>query len=271
MRSRLRLNHCAALVALGILGVLVSPAAAGLAEWQSAVASGTPAGYTNLNITSPIVADIGMYSEATGGGISYEFIVNATNDGASSALMGTAQSPAAGDRAGLKWEQWNNTLHYGTTVFGVADFDSGVSNTPGVDTHVVFVNNGVDTLLYVNGSFAATIAGSSPTLSGMVGIGQVYASPAANFDALTGKIIGVAVYDAALSAAEIAAHARAYGIPEPGSLMLLLLAGSGLALRREDSARNGRLRVSRRRTPHLRQRSPAGECVVEGRARRLTG
>ena len=49
---------------------------------MAAVATGTPAGYTNSNLAAPIVADIGAYSEATGGGITYEFIVNVTNDGA---------------------------------------------------------------------------------------------------------------------------------------------------------------------------------------------
>lgn len=202
----------------------------GVAEWMAAVAAGTPAGYTNSNLAAPIVADIGTYSEATGGGISYEFIVNATNDGASSALIGTfANPPAVGDRAALKWEQWENTLHYGATVFGVADFDSGVANTPGVNTHLVFVNNGTDTALYVNGALATTIVGASPTLSGTVGIGQAYNPVGAHLDPLTGTILGVAVYDAALSAAEIAAHHAAFLIPEPGSVLLVSLA-LGLAL-----------------------------------------
>jgi hypothetical protein len=211
--------------------IFSSPSArAGLAEWEAQVAAGAVAGYTNTNIASPIVADIGVYSETTGGGVSYEFIVNATNDGVSSALMGTAQSAAlvTGDRAGLKWEQWENTTHYGTTAFGVADFDSGVVNTPGVDTHLVFVNNSVDTLLYVNGALAATIAGSSPTLSGNVGIGQVNNAPGDNFDALTGTIIGVAVYDSALNPEEIAAHSAAYFIPEPAGLALAIVGLSGL-------------------------------------------
>jgi hypothetical protein len=217
-------------VALGVMTFCVSPAAAGVLEWQAAVAAGSPAGYTRTHITSPIVDNIGTYSEA--GGVSYEFIVNATNDGVSSALMGTFENPApVGDRAGLKWEQFNNTLHYGTTVFGVADFDSGVNNTPNVDTHVVFVNNGTDTLLYVNGGLATTIAGSSPTLGGQQGIGQVFVPSGAHIDRLTGRIIGVAVYDTALGAAEIADHARAYRIPEPSSLILLLVAAIGLLWR----------------------------------------
>jgi len=232
MRSRLTLNFLASLASLGVLVAVSAPASAGLPEWQAAVASGTPAGYTNTNITSPIVADIGVYSEATGGGVSYEFIVNATNDGASSALLGTfANPPAVGDRAALKWEQWPDTLNDGTTIFGVVDNLSTVANTPGVDTHVVFVNNGTNTALYVNGSLADSIAGT-PTIAGMVGIGQVDNPAGAPLDPLTGTILGVAVYDAALSADEIAAHARAFVIPEPAALSLLLVAATGLALRR---------------------------------------
>ncbi|HEY3393878.1 MAG TPA: LamG-like jellyroll fold domain-containing protein [Lacipirellulaceae bacterium] len=194
----------------------------GVAEWMAAVAAGTPAGYTNSNLAAPIVADIGTHSDATGGGISYEFIVNATNDGASSALIGTFENPPpVGDRAALKWEQWQDTGNYGATVFGVADFDSGVTNTPGVDTHLVFVNNGTDTALYVNGALAGTIAGASPTLSGTVGIGQAYNPAGAHLDPLTGTILGVAVYDSALGADEISAHNSAFLIPEPGSILLV--------------------------------------------------
>ncbi|RIK82607.1 MAG: hypothetical protein DCC67_06965 [Planctomycetota bacterium] len=232
MRSLLRFRLCYLLAAPFGLFALEAPAVAGLPQWQGAVAAGTPAGYVNTNITSPIVADIGTYSETTGGGVTYEFIVNATNEGASSALMGAAQNPAGGDRAGLKFEQWPDSLTYGTTAFGVADFDSGVPNAPGVDTHVVFVNNSVNTLLYVNGAFAATILNSSPTLSGLVGIGQVYNGAAAAFDPLTGTILGVAVYDAALPANEIAAHAQAFAaVPEPAALAIALVAGCCIALR----------------------------------------
>lgn len=215
---------CTVLIAFALLA---TPAIGAVSHWLDEVALGTPAGYVATNIASPIVADIGVYSEATGGGVSYEFIVNATHDGPSSALMGTRENPAVGDLAGLKWEQWNSTGTYGATAFGVADYDSMVANSPGVDTHLVFVNNGTDTLLYVNGGFAATMAGATPLLSGNVGIGQVY-DPGGNFDILTGTIHGVAVYDAALSADEIAAHARSFAIPEPTSL--LLLAASSLAL-----------------------------------------
>jgi hypothetical protein len=232
MRSAFTLNITLALVVVSVNTIYVLPASGALTEWLAEVAAGTPAGYTNTGITSPIVADIGTYSEATNGGITYEFIVNATNDGASSSLLGNFAPPAVGDAAALKWEQWNNTLNYGVTAFGVLDYDSGVANTPNVDTHVAFVNNATNTLLYVNGSLAATINGASPTLGGTIGIGQAY-SPSGSIDPLVGRIIGVAIYDAALGAAEIGAHARAFAIPEPSSLILLVGgAACGLLRRR---------------------------------------
>jgi hypothetical protein len=234
MRLSLARNTSAsvgAFAALFVVAILASPANATLSDWQAAVAAGTPAGYTNTNITSPIVADIGLYDETTNGGVSYEFIVNATNDGDSSALMGKRGTPAPGDAAALKWEQFANTEHYGTTVFGVADFEAPVTNTPNVDTHVVFVNNSVSTRLYVNGALAFNILGSSPTLAGTVGIGQAY-DPSGNFDPLTGTILGVAVYDHGLSADEIAAHSEAFFIPEPSGLALAFGAVVCLLLRR---------------------------------------
>jgi hypothetical protein len=223
MRQSSWLTSLVSFVSVCAVTSFVSPASGALPEWLAQVATGTPVGYSRTNITAPIVDNIGTYNETTNGGISYEFIVNASNAGVSSALMGTFENPApVGDRAGLKWEQFSDTQHYGTTVFGVADFDSGVTNTPGVNTHLVFVNNATNTLLYVNGSLAGTITGSSPTLGGQQGIGQIFVPSGAHIDRLTGTIHGVAVYDAALNAAEIAAHSRAFFIPEPSSLVLLL-------------------------------------------------
>jgi hypothetical protein len=220
------------LVAIVCLCCASSAARGGVADWLAQVALGTPAGYTNSNLAAPIVADIGAYDDTTGGGVTYEFIVNATNAGDSSALIGTFANPATADRAALKWEQWSNTGNYGTTVFGVADFDAGLANAPGVDTHLAFVANGTDTAIYVNGALAGTILGSSPTLSGTVGIGQAYNPAGAHLDPLTGTILGVAVYDAALSPNEIALHSDAYRIPEPGGFALICLAlGSSAWLR----------------------------------------
>jgi hypothetical protein len=207
--------------------LIASAADAALVDWQAAVAAGTPAGYTNANVTSPIVADIGVYNESTNGGISYEFIVNATNADGSSALMGRIHFQTNLDSAALKFEQFQSKGTYGVTNYNSRDYDSRIPNAPGVDTHLVFVNNSVDTLLYVNGAFAATISGVSLTLTGQVGIGGAARSIPTSFrDPLHGTIIGVAVYDAALSPAEVAEHARAYGVPEPTALALVTLGGA---------------------------------------------
>ncbi|MBN1854207.1 MAG: PEP-CTERM sorting domain-containing protein [Pirellulales bacterium] len=228
-------------VSLCTLAVLVFASASAkgdLAGWLAEVAIGTPAGYTNTGIsgTAPITADIGIYDETTAGGVSYEFIVNAGNGGDSSAFMGSLVAPV-GDSAGLKFEQWANTGTYGATAFGVADYDSGIPHILNEDHQVVFVNNGTDTTIYINGVLTGTIAGFSPTLSGVTGIAQAYRhDTGATIDPLDGTLIGVAVYDGALSPDEISTHYRAY-IPEPGSFVLLGLCASilGLAWRHRSS------------------------------------
>ncbi|MFI4860770.1 MAG: LamG-like jellyroll fold domain-containing protein [Phycisphaerales bacterium JB063] len=219
-------QHLGAGVAALAIG---ASASAGIVEWQAAVA-GDSAGYMNTGIASPIVDNIGSYDDSTNGGVTYEFIVNATNDGVSSALMG-ARDTGVGDNGAVKWEQWPDTTTFGATAFGVADFDSGVSNIPGVNTHVVFIADGTDMDVYVNGSYSGTMAGASLALSGDVGIGQAYDPIIGNFDVLTGTILGVAVYDSALSASSVSQHYNAY-IPEPGSFALLGMGGLAMLRRR---------------------------------------
>ena len=220
MRQILRHASVAACV-LAIAAFATTPVEGGLAEWLAEVAADTPAGYTNTGISgaAPITDDIGTYDETTGGGISYEFIVNAGDGGPSSAFMGSL-GPPVGDSAGLKFEQWQDTGTYGATAFGVADYDSGIAHILNQDHQVVFVNDGTDTAIYINGALAGGIAGFSPTLSGVTGLAQAYRhSDGFAVDALDGVLIGVAVYDAALPAGEIATHWNAY-IPEPSSLVL---------------------------------------------------
>jgi len=119
---------------------------------------------------------------------------------------------------GLKYEQWNNTGTYGATVFGVMDYDFGVPTAPGEYTHLVFVASQAagTTDLYVNGVLQGSVA-AAITLSGRVGIGYGAqgADASGRFDDFDGDILGVAIYDRALSVDEIAANADKYFNPIP--------------------------------------------------------
>lgn len=218
------------LFGLFIATTIASAAHADISDWLSEVASGSPAGYTATGIAAPITADIGTYDDATGGGVTYEFIVNAGNGGASSALMGSLAAPV-GDSAGLKFEQWPDSGTYGATAFGVADYDSGIAHLVNVDHQIVFVADGTNTSIYLNGALAGSIAGFSPALSGLTGIAQAYNhSNGTTIDPLDGTILGVAVYDSALAAGEIRDHYNAFAIPEPSAVILGGLAMAFVAL-----------------------------------------
>jgi hypothetical protein len=159
------------------------------------------------------VYDIGAY----GGEQTYEFIVrsNPNEQEASMCLIGRRDF---GDtQTGLKYEQWNNTKTYGATVFGVTDYDFKVPNAPGEYTHLAFVSSTAvkKTDLYVNGVLEGSVP-TAITLSGMVGIGYGAQNrpPAVSFfDNFDGDIFGVAIYDKALSADQIAVNADKYFNP----------------------------------------------------------
>ena len=102
------------------LMLVASTAHAGIDEWLAA-ASAKGAGYTNTGIASPIQDDIGTFDAATNGGVTYEFVYNADVGGASSAFMGSLSAPA-GDSAGLKLEQWQNTGTFGRDGFWCCRF-----------------------------------------------------------------------------------------------------------------------------------------------------
>ncbi|UCF17711.1 MAG: LamG domain-containing protein, partial [Phycisphaerales bacterium] len=118
----------------------------------------------------------------------------------------------------LKYEQYENTGNYGATVFGVMDYDYGVATAPGEYTHLVFVSSETAgaTELYVNGELVGSVP-TAITLAGVVGIGQAIRDPegAAFIDNFDGDIFGVAIYDRALTADEIAANADSYFSPIP--------------------------------------------------------
>jgi hypothetical protein len=198
---------------------------AATASWQAAAAADSPV-FIATNVADGTY-DIGTY----GGEQTYEFVVrsNPTETQPSMCLIGRRDF---GDtKAGLKYEQWQNTGTYGATLFGVVDLDFGVANNPGADTDVVFVSSEASgtTALYVNGVYQASVD-DAISLSGSVGIGYGIQDPnlhagAASFDNFDGVIYGVAIYDAALSDEEIAAHSAAFSAPlidvtEPGDLVL---------------------------------------------------
>ncbi len=151
--------------------------------------------------------DIGEF----GGEMTYEFLVrsNPAETQASMALIGRL---GFGDTTvGLKYEQWNNTGTYGATAFGVADYDFGVANDPGVPTHLVFVSSeeAGTTTLFVNGAEMASID-AAMTLSGKVGIGRAIREDESVIDDFDGEIMGVAIYDRVLSSGQIRINADTF-------------------------------------------------------------
>ncbi len=196
----------------------------GISGWQSSAEMLSP-GFIATDITEPQLTDIGVYDIATGDGITYEFIYEVPEVmGASSAFMGSLSAPT-GQSAGLKFDQWPNSGTYGATAFGVADYTSAVPHAVGEVAHVVFVADGTDLGIYVNGEFAESLAGASIALSGMTGIGHAYNhGNEGSVDALDGVILGVAVYDSALSADAISGNFTAF-VPEPGAFSIALVLG----------------------------------------------
>lgn len=208
----LRVGGFAGSLGIGVLTVtevVIPPPTGSPAAWLTAVNTGTPVQYSNTLLPGPVVEDIGTASGASS--VTYEFVVHGTNAGASSALMGNLGA-GLGSSGALKFEQWQDTMNYGVTEFGVADLSfPGGPNTENADVHLVFVADIIagTTELFVDGVSFGT-ANYAPLLLGMQGIGQIYRPATSNFDVLIGRIRGVAVYDAALSLAEIIAHRDAY-------------------------------------------------------------
>jgi len=193
-------------------------------SWRTAAEAIEP-GYVATYVADGLY-DIGAFS----GDITYEFVVrsNPDEEQASMCLIGRRQF---GDtQVGLKYEQWNNTGTYGATTFGVMDYDYGVATAPGEYTHLAFVSSEAAgaTDLYVNGVLQGSVA-TAITLSGPVGIGYGAQGEDGSgaFDDFDGSIFGVAIYDRALTEAEIVANADAFlvGGPEAVTLDLQILDG----------------------------------------------
>ena len=195
---------------------VAAPVNAMLEDWEEAVIPASP-GFCATNVADGLY-DIGTYGDEQ----TYEFIVKSNPDETedSMCLIGRRRCGNV-TWAGLKFEQYINTGTYGATIFHVQDYDFGIPNAPGIDTHLVFVSskNAGTCMLYVNGVYQATVP-TAISLSGPVGIGYGYQDPAQDpegrdsFDNFDGVVYGVAIYDKALSADEILAHCDAYFPPE---------------------------------------------------------
>ena len=182
--------------------------AANVDSWNAVVAAAGPA-YQAVHVADGVY-DIGEYT----GDQTYEFIVisDPCETQASMALIGRR---SFGDTtAGIKYEQWNNTGTYGATIFGVVDLDFGVATAPGEYTHLAFVSDANSTTLFVNG-VEEGVVNEPISLSGLVGIGHAISAEdgSGSFDNFDGSIFGVAIYDKALSAAEIEKNATAFFNP----------------------------------------------------------
>ena len=159
-------------------------------------------------LTEPTIVDFGDLS----GDASYEFFFNATKAGASTAIAGN-------NAFAFKLDQWNEQGVFGTTVFGVADNvftaveGKSVASVFDRDVHVVLVNDTAagETRLYVDGDHVGVLDGNFE----LAGEAKVMgARIEANTDPMgDGSVMHKwAVYNSALSGAEIADLAAAAGV-----------------------------------------------------------
>ncbi|MCU0914142.1 MAG: hypothetical protein MUC88_06225 [Planctomycetes bacterium] len=191
-------------------------------SWKTAAAAATP-GFLATYVKNGTY-DIGTF----GGEMTYEFVVRSNPDEKMTSMALIGRMDFGDTKMGLKYEQWNNTKHYGATAFGVKDYDYGVANAPGEYTHLIFVAStaGKKTDLYVNG----VLKGSVPVaviLSGQVGIGRAIRQNGTFVDDFDGKILGVAIYDRILTDAEITANSTAFLQGGPEAVSLTLVIGNG--------------------------------------------
>ena len=187
-----------------------------LDAWEEAAADADP-GFLATNVEDGVY-DIGAF----GGEMTYEFVVRSNVDEEEASMCLIGRRYFGDTEAGLKYEQWNNTGTYGATVFGVADYDFGVANDPGLITHLVFVASTEAGLtdLYVNGAYQGFVE-APITLSGEVGIGcgiQDSADADPVFDNFDGDVYAVAIYDRALSMAEIRVNADTFFAKGPSDI-----------------------------------------------------
>jgi hypothetical protein len=153
------------------------------------------------------------------------FQADTVNGNASMGLIGCDFSAA--DRMAVKAEQWDMTGQLGYTRFGVVDvtFGGAGAATPAAYTHVALVGTGAGVELFVDGASQGSDATVTALSRYVLGAGAVRTNGTL-VDGLTGAIDELVIYNRALSAGDIAAHAAA--VPEPASTVLSLLALMGL-------------------------------------------
>ena len=186
-------------------------AAYSLSAWQAAVAAETaPAAtvFTPVSGLAPAIVDVG---ELAGAPATFEFVLQAGDGGASSALAGRG---GVGGQ-GLKFEQWNNTRFFGLTNFGVVDLTSDVEAPFDTLVHAAYVSDGVSTDVYLDGQWRYTFDGAPLTLGGEIGLAAaatitVVPDGTTFRDPLDGTVLRFASYDTALTEDEILAHQAAF-------------------------------------------------------------
>lgn len=149
---------------------------------------------------------------ALGTSATYEFYFNAKEDSTGSSSI------AGNDAYSIRLEQWNNTMRFGVTEFGVAD-STFIPEIPSIyerDTHVVVVSDGAknEIRLYIDGVCDGIISNKTFSLSGSTrlmgnGLGAV-ADPMAD----NSVMYGWNTYDTVLSEDEIKRLAL---LPAPGA------------------------------------------------------
>lgn len=253
-------------VAVLLLVVFILSPAAAWAQWASEVAASDPLHWWRFSETSgTTVADSGSgglagtlvngatlgHSGLLGGALHLDgatsahvllagtplespwtleavFYQDDTTAGPSSALLGPEMFGSP--NTAIKAEQWNETGQLGYTAFGVVDetFDDPAAATPTSYQHVAFVGSDSGVSVYVGGMLADSEDTVIDLPRGIIGLSGLNAEGDA-IDPLGGFIDELVIYDRALSAAEIAAHAAA--VPEPATLVLLAVAvASGMMI-----------------------------------------
>lgn len=170
---------------------LATIASADVNAWVNQVNAGTTSVFLNSSVPASTSVDIG--TPASTAGITYEFVVNASNTG-TSALIG-ARGTGLGSNSAIKFEQYLNTQSYGVTHFGVSDLSFAGANHPDEDVHLVFFSDPAagTTELHVNGVSRGTVP-HAVVLEGMVGLGQAH-DPNGAIDLLTSSLLGVVIYE----------------------------------------------------------------------------